>query len=409
VPPGPPPVAQVVLDGIDLVNAGTDHIQFSLKTHLVSRSSVRVKRISFAGTHVGGVPVYMGPVEGPLELRAGQNSAVPAIPLTIYFRDLDSLAPLERIVREGKVGVEGRARVQFDLNIIQKLALRQWSARAEFPIDQSLPVMIPGGEMGRLAALTALQAANTAIGMAGSALGSLRRSQVDWQDQIGKQYMPALIMAETRYSVITPEGQQLDITQDGVGFQIPNRKFVLTSEMIEPWKYNADVASMLQDKHARLLTESVDLMVWPADAPIEMGTARSVRQGSVRVIKVRDAEENVEVPGKGGYSKVRVSKRDSTHNLATLEFTNGQDGMAPLPLAPKDHMKNESWDRVAVFRFTESTRPEVLFVPAHRDGSRLVLDALVDESAFGSPVLTPLGAVAMLQDEHTGLMLDKVF
>ncbi len=70
---------------------------------------------------------------------------------------------------------------------------------------------------------------------------------------------------------------------------------------------------------------------------------------------------------------------------------------------------NGSWDRIALFRFTESSRPEVVYLPAHRDGNRLVLEGMMDESAFGSPMVTPEGAIAMLQGEHSGLFMDKVF
>ena len=408
-PPQPPPTAQVELDGIDLVDAGPDFIKFDVRTHTTAKTSVKVRRITFSGMHLAGVPVYMGPVEGPLQLRAGQDITLPTIPLTIYFRDLDSLGPLERIISEERVAVEGQARVEFDLNLIQKLLMRQWSGHAEFPIEQSMPVLVPGGPFGKIAALAALQAANAAIGMANSTLGSLRRSQSTWSDEIGKQYIPALVLAQSRYSLMTTEGQRLDMTLDGVGFRTPNHRFVLTSEMLVPWKFNAQVASMLQDKRATLMPESIELLVWPGDAHIEPGTARAMTQGAIRIVQVKESDETVEVPAESGYTKVRVSKRNTSKNLSTLEFTNPQDAGPVLEMAPKDRMNNGSWDRIALFRFTESSRPEVVYLPAHRDGNRLVLEGMMDESAFGSPMVTPEGAIAMLQDEHSGLFMDKVF
>jgi hypothetical protein len=404
-----PPTAQVELDGVDLVDAGADFIKFNVRTHTTAKTSVKVRRITFSGMHLAGVPVYLGPVEGPLQLRAGQDITLPTIPLTIYFRDLDSLAPLERIITDERVAVEGQARVEFDLNLIQKLLMRQWSGHAEFPIQQSMPVLVPGGPFGKIAALAALQAANAAIGMANSTLGSLRRSQSNWQDEIGKQYIPALVLAQSRYSLMTTDGQRLDMTLDGVGFRTPNHRFVLTSEMLVPWKFNAQVASMLQDKRATLMPESIELLVWPGDAHIEPGTARAMTQGAIRIVQVKESDETVEVPAESGYTKVRVSKRDTNKNLSTLEFTNPQDAGPVLELASKDRMNNGSWDRIALFRFTESSRPEVVYLPAHRDGNRLVLEGMMDESAFGSPMVTPEGAIAMLQDEHSGLFMDKVF
>ncbi len=404
------PVAQISIARVDLADAASDHLLFNVSVDASADRNLRVHRICFEGMRLGGVPVYMGTIEGPIDLRARSSQPISSIPLTVYYRDLDSLSPIIQAVSDGQLSVDGYARVEFELNLFQKIALRQWSGRSEVAIHDGVPLSLPGGEFGKLAAIAGLRATDMGLHVAGSALASLRQSQIDWTQDIGREYTAALILAETRYSLVTNDGRTLDLVQDGVGFRIPGQKFVLTAEMLNPWRYNPEVAGMLQNNQARLVSDRFELSVWPGNVPVEQRNGRTYSQGAFRVIGGKEAEETIEIPQPGGYDRVRVARRDSPRNFATFQFTNSQDASHyPMPFAPNNQLQNQEWDRVALFRFSDQVRPELVFVQAHRSGNRLVLDTPIDENAFGSPVLTPRGAIAMVQGERSGTMLTGLF
>ena len=154
------------------------------------------------------------------------------MPVTIYFRDLDSLEPLEHAIREEKATVAGKARVDMDLNLIEKILSRQKDIHADIPVAISTPVQIPGGMLGKTAALTTLQAAQFALNLGGSALHALRQSQKSWKEKLQTQYVPSLVIAESRYSIRLKTGEQADFSIRGLGFRITDDKFVLTDEML---------------------------------------------------------------------------------------------------------------------------------------------------------------------------------
>jgi S1-C subfamily serine protease len=112
------------------------------------------------------------------------------------------------------------------------------------------------------------------------------------------------------------------------------------------------------------------------------------------------------VDDSGKTQKINLEKRDSSSDLALLQITQPDSKLPALQTA--DNPSVTEWNSVAVFRFRDgvsgsSAEPELIVVPAKRDGTRIQLGELVDSSAFGSPIVAPEGVIGIVQDESSGV------
>lgn len=398
------PVA-VAMDGIDLKDVGSDRIHFSLRSHVTADRNLKIKRVRFERMRLGNLPIYLSPIVDELQLEKGTAATLPPIPVTFYFRDLDSLAPLEQAVHDGQVSVEGKARADLDLTMIERAALRQWVAHADLPIAVKIPVEVPGGVAGRTAALVTLRGAQIALNLGGSSLHALRTSQKGWEAELQAHYIPAMVVAESRYSLQMPDNQRADFVVRGLGFRISEDKFVLTDEMVAPWKYDADATVALQTGKAWLVEGSPDLLVWPSGEALDGASARSLARGQIRVEYASGRSQVTHVSTDDKNVKVKFAQRDSDANYAVLRFVRPEDKGTAVQLAPEQVRRSQNWDRLTLFRVDETGKLEVVSTPAHREESRLLLDDPIDDRGFGSLLIAPEGAVGMVQDERTGMAL----
>lgn len=404
-PAAPADPVGVAIDSIDLKDVSTDRIRFEIRSHVTADRHLKIRRVRFEHMYLGSLPIYLSPIEDRMELEKGVSAVLPRIPVTIYFRDLDSLEPLEHAVREEKATVTGKARIDMDLNLIEKVLSRQKDVHADIPISISTPVQVPGGMLGKTAALTTLRAAQFALNLGGSALHALRQSQKSWEEKLRTQYVPSVVIAESRYSIRLTSGEQADFIVRGLGFRITEDKFVLTDEIYEPWKYDTEVATALQTHKASLIDENRDLLVWNSSEPLDPNTARSLSRKTIHEEHHSDQSDAAHVPSDDKSVKIKLSKRDSDSNYAVFKFTRPEDKGTPIQLAADVVLHSQNWDRLTMFRIDDEGALELISMPAHRTNDRVVLEDSVDERAFGSLLISPDGAVGMVQAEQSGMIL----
>lgn len=395
----------VVIDRVELKDAASDRVRFDVQGHIIASRKLKIKRVRFEQMHLGRTPIYLSPISSYLELEKGTAVTLPPIPLTLYFRDLDSLEPVEQAVRDGKVTVTGNARVDLDLNLLERAVARQWSVHADMPVAMTAPVDVPGGGAGRAAALATLHAAQLALTIGGAALDVFGQSHKASDDDLRAQYSPAMVIVESRYSLQLRDGHRVDFVLRGLGFRISEDKFVTTGEMVEPWKYDTDAATGLQAGEASLIEDSRDLLVWPAGESPDAGSARSLLRGSIHVERTSNKTELTHVPSGQEGVEVRVARRDSDENYAVLRFTRAEDRGTAVRLAGEEIRRSQSFDRLTLFRVNDSGKLEALSTPAQREEKRIALEDPVDDHGFGSLLIAPDGAVGMVQDERTAMVL----
>jgi hypothetical protein len=395
------PRLQTGFDSVQLVATGADHVRFEVRTHVTAAKNLTVTRVRFDQMRLGEIPFYLSPIQGPFELKSGRPFALPPISMTIYFRDIDSLAPVEEAIRDGEVRVRGHALADLDLNLVERIALREWKGHADVSVEDRIPVEIPGGFAGRTAALLALQAAQTALSIAGSTLNVMRTSQKTWSDALQREYGQSVALAESRYTLKMTDGQRFDVINRGLGFRISDERVVITGALAEPWKYDSETAAVIETRRGSVVKESYDILVWPGDGRIEDAAALS--NGRLVTEKIASKTEGVMVPDGDRTVRVSLAKRDNDSNYAVLRLVGDADRGKAMPAAGS--VSGQNWDHVAIYRLTEDGPPEMIFVAARRQESRLVFDTPVDDRAAGSPVMTPDGAIGILQDERSGMVL----
>jgi hypothetical protein len=390
---------------VELKSAGADHALLEVRTVVAVSHDVTVQRVRFEGMHLGAIPVFLEPIDAPFEAKAGQVIYLRPIPITVFYRDLGALDTLQSAIEDGELRVWGQARVDLNLNLLDRIQLMQWAGKSDLPIQARMAITIPGGQLGKRAAITALRAARQAFTLAGATLSGLGvGGDRDAQAMTGR-FAPSMLMVESRYSLQMADGHRVDMSPHGLGFRVSDKSFIVTAEMLEPWRYDADAAVLLEMKQATIIADSVDLLVWPADAgPDE--PARKLSNGDFRVDQASGKVDSVMVPTSGKRIRIQLARRDVDKNLAVLTFNQERDWRPQISSAPREVASRTAWDKVAAFRFQDGGKLELIWVPVRRSEGRLVLDSPVDMSAFGSPLLTSDGVIGMVQDERSGVSLN---
>ena len=396
---------EVSIDAVTVKDVTSDRVRFNVESHVTSSRKLKIKTIQFEQMHLGTLPVYLSPIQDFLTLEKGVPTALDPIPLTIYFRDLDSLKPLQDVVREQQASVQGNARVNLDLNLLEHIFGGPGIAHVDAPLKVTAPVEIPGGFIGQTAALATLSAAQLALDLGGSGLSGLRQSQRGWESELRSRYTPAIVIAESRYSIRLRGDKRVDFVTRGLGFRISPDRFVLTGEMIEPWKYDPDVTAALQTGDASLLDDGRDLLVWPTGGVLSVASARALSRGAIQVEHIPARVESTRVAVDRQDVKVQLARRNTDANYAVLRFTRSEDKGPAAPSMQAAGAGFESWDRLTIFRADENGRLEFISTPAHRQNGRVILEDSVDDHAYGSLLISPRGPVGMLQDENSGMPL----
>ena len=388
----------VRFESLTVADVGPDKIQLEVKFGVMTRMKLTLKSARFQTMRMNGVPMYIAPLDEKLELDASPSwHPVRLAPITLYFRDLGTLAPIRQAVVEKAAHFEGEARVELDLSLAPRIVL---------PFRQTVPVNIPGGEMGRKAVLGTLSAAEFAV-QRGGELAEKIRKYFGKNDEIARQYRPSLWLVETRYRYIS-EGHRVERSVQSTAFLIAPRRLMTTAEALQPWMYDAESAQAL-DSHAAVLDDAFyDVRAWPAEAAVRDDTALSLHKSTLRIASVGSETENVVVAAAGKIRAVKLGKRDSDANVGILDLENPPPGGAPVHDASMDDYEV---DHVALFRFALD-RPDAeassIFVRVRRRDGRLALSGSVDSTAFGSPLVLPSGAIGMVQDENSGVVLEKL-
>ncbi len=403
-PVQPVPVT-ITMDSIYLKDVSTDRIRFEIRSHVTADRKLRIKRVRFENMYLGTLPIYLSPIEDRLQLEKGVPIGLPPVPVTIYFRDLDSLQPIEDVVRGQRATITGRARIDLDLNLIEKVLSRQSNVHADLPVAITTPVQVSGGVFGQTATLASLRAAQFALTLGGSALHRLRQSQKNWEQELCNRYIPTLVVAESHYSLLLRTGERADFVARGLGFRISEDKFVVTDEMLEPWKYDTEVVVAMLTQGASVVEQTRDLLVWPSGEALDPARARSLSRKTVAVEHKSDQRETAHVPSEGKTVKIHVAKRDADANYAVLRFTRSEDKGTPIQPANEQIMHSQNWDRLTMFRMDDQGHVELVFTPAHRKNNRIFLEDSVDDRTFGSLLIAPEGALGMTQAEQSGMLL----
>jgi hypothetical protein len=411
------PGLKVTVDKVSVLDVAQDRLQLAFVVTLVSDSNVAVRQVTFDNFRLNDVPLYVSAVTQPLSLKANQPQQLPEpLKVTLYFRDLDSVRPLQTALAEKRAHVEGTVYVEGEMPVLGKLLFMGSRVRVPVTLREDIPLNVPENKTLQSVAAKALDAVAASFGPLSSLAESLRRRGSSWRDDLWKDVGPALLLGYVRFTLKTKKGERQDFEYTGTGYRISANQFILCKSLVEPWKFDPDVASAIKFGGMTLDTAAYDVWVWPRDARVrddrnELNPATAFRLGQSDFRRVvQPADENAgffALQPEGRPKKIDLHKRSSASNLVLFEFRNPPSFSGQMKKSLGD---SKAWDRVAVFRFPggvsdRQARADLIFVPASRAGAMIMLETPLDSTAWGSPVVSQEGIIGLLQDQASAVPL----
>jgi hypothetical protein len=409
---------QIQIDVVktSVLNFSADKLVLGLSLSISSKRDLTVEQIVLGGLRINGLPLYAAPIKQKFQIHNGDKTLLPdSLPVTVYLRDLDSVSPLEHAIAKGYTTVDGTAYASVRLNPLA--AVLFFSRHVDVAInlhEEVLPFTVPGGQVGKNAALAVLSGTGKAMQAVSATVDRGRNWASDFRRDTMKQYLSHLMLAYAHYELRDQQGNNTVVQWCGVALTIAPNLLLVPREAIEPWKFDPDVADAIHSKRLSLNSASYDLWLWPTSSAVLQSnelnpdTALRLSQKQFSVIRTPDREQRkiMALEDSGKTQKISVEKRDSSSDLALLEVVNSDRPFDALQIG--DSPSATAWDSVALFRFrgglrNSSADPELIILPAKRTGSRIELEESVDSSVFGSPIVAPEGIVGIVQDENSGV------
>jgi hypothetical protein len=359
----------VEVKSIGVAEVATDRVKLSVHLGGTAGYDAVVRQIAFDGVTLNGVPVFVPSLPEPLRLVRGKPYTA-AVEATVLYRDLPSLDPVRRMVREGKVRVNATVRLQPDLSLVQKLALRTWSPWVSVKIDRTVDVEVPGGSMGRTTALVVLAGADSVWSLGQRGL-EWRRERDEFIAKVRSDYAPRVVMITTKYRLADGEGQWT-----GLGFHWEGHEVIAPAEAAEPWLFDAGMADAIAARAVEV-----------GEVTIAARTAAGAAMPLTLVHVARETEKGLSVGRRKTY---RFRERASASNLARFR----------TPSKAEAVKQGKMGDDVAIFRLLDGVL-EILVIAAVVENGNLRLADPVDSRAYGSPVIGRDGFLGILQDQRT--------
>jgi hypothetical protein len=410
---------EVVVERTRVAAISADGLRLEVSLSVSGKRDLSIDQVALSNLRVNNVPVYAAPMTNKFSLIAGQRTLLPAIELTVYFRDLDTTAPLRQAIAQGQVEVAGTAILDFRLPGLAQIVLLSRRAQATVPFREDVAMEFPGGTVSKSAALHTLEAVDSLSQRLQAGIDSVLASRSEWRRTLWRDYASNLWFGYSRFDLRDPQGQLTTVECTGSALRISSTRVLVTKELLQPWKFDVGMAAAIHDRQLVLAEASYDLWLWPEDAKLRASNnalnpaaAYRLSQGQLRVADVpHDDMEKVVMPMKADKTaRVSVHRRPSDSNLATLVVA-GPTAAGVPQFAEK--LRSESWDSVAVFRFradpfANEVEPELIFISAHLERNRIIIDTALDSSAWGSALITPDGIIGIVQDENSAVAWPEI-
>lgn len=247
-------------------------------------------------------------------------------------------------------------------------------------------------------------ASAAALNMAKEHLAKLRLEQT-----LGATVRPALYLLYTEYVVRDPKSKASEnFSQSGTGFLAsPDGKLLTTKRVVAPWKFDPQVAFLIEHQHLEMDKDSVKTYAWPAGAQVlaadgqpDFQSALSTEKQTLKVLltppdqmvqqdyqdpdSAERATLHLHAPGEADLALLQLSGT----GFHPLSF---EDSAASLAAHPKLVLCSYPFG-VSQPR----TEPRLLSVKAELQGAAVVMEHQVDPGESGAPLLNGDGKVVAL-------------
>jgi len=399
----------VLFRGITYEDINLDRLV--LRLHLsvkpVDRAAT-IRRIYFQNFQAGGIPVQIETFEKEFKLSEKAVVDLPA-PLTcsIVFSDVGSVAPLKEIVGRDSLRITGRSFIEVKLNVLEKLVLR--TKRLVLPVDanEEVPLqMFSGNPLLQMAANKILDTLSDPSATAAMALAREHLAKLAAERALASLGRASLYLLYCEYVLRNPKtGAAEKFAQSGTGFVVGADGKLLTAKcVIQPWKFDPQIAFLMKRHHLELDEKSYELSAWPAgarvasaDGQLDFKAAFRTTEKTLRVVKTlpdRMEKQDYQDPDTGEEATLSVHI-PGENDAAVLRLVGST--AQPLPLADSG-TKPAPGLKTALLGFPfglsqAQAEPKPIFVQVVVEGSLVRLEHQLNPGESGAPLLTPDGKV----------------
>lgn len=385
---------QAEIKHVELVDLATDHVTLEIRLRVQASRSIRVRQLTFHEIRLNGMPVHIGALTRPFELPADQFTVLAPLDATIYFRELPDLDALHRILQTSRAHLKGLARADLNLRWAARIALGSRTATAWAPFDAELRAELPGGLPGYAAALATLGLADGM--MRGSAELHLLRER--WLGSAHNASLGRTAVVRATIPLRTKSGQRTSLETTGIGILSATGQVLIPHAIIEPWRYDADLAAAVVRRQIRR----------KGKPRVHITASDSAAESVIPKIELGDCQDQRNFVVRGEQTtRVRLCAPSGPGALAT-----GQLPAAWPPITPWARMPLRDGETREAIVFSVlgdgPTAPptwETQFVSVTRRAGQLLLETPVSSAARGSPVLVDGRLVGQVQTEDQALYL----
>jgi S1-C subfamily serine protease len=370
-----------------------------------------VQRMYFQDVRVSGIPVHIETFAQEFKLSSKDPVDVPSpLKCSILFAELDSLAPVREMVDKDKILITGQSFIEVKLNALEKAALRTKQLVIPVTLNEQVPLnLFQGNPLLHLTADAVLEtladpSSAAAINMAKEHLAKLHQDQT-----LGAKVNPALYLLYTEYVVHDPKSKALEkFAESGTGFLVSaDGKLLTTKRVVAPWKFDPQVAFLLEHSHLEVDQGSVKTYAWPAGAKLtaaggqpDLQSALSTEKQTLKVLQMppdQMTQQDYQDPDSEERATLHLHAEGES-DLALLQVSG--TGFHPLSL-PNSAANLASGAQLVLGSYPygvsqPQTDPRLLSVKAGLEGTALTMDHAVDPGETGAPLLNAEGEVVAL-------------
>ncbi len=407
--PGTPAEDPVIYK--DLTYEAIDLEKLTLNLFLSVRPVDRaatVRRVVFQDIRANGVPIRIESFDQEFKLSKKETVDLPGpLKCAIVFSELDSLKPVKDVVEQDKIRISGQSFIEVKLNAVEKVALRARRLVLPVQLNEEVPLqMFSGNPILKMAATKILDTLADPSTSAAIVLAKEHLARLSTSRSLAATGKNSIYLIYCEYSVRDPKTAITEkFSEIGTGFLASaDGKLVTAKRVVQPWKFNPQVAALLEGSHLELDPKGYRIWAWPAgaqelsaDGQPDPKTALTTDNQTLRALtSAPDRMETVNYQDAEIGTAIQLSLHAPGENDAAVLQLTGAD-FHPLTLAEqKTELSPDVKLALLGFPFGLSQSPadfRLVFVKAEKNGSLISLDHQINPGESGAPLITPDGKV----------------
>lgn len=365
-----------------------------------------IRRIHFQDVQVSGFPLHIEPFEGEFKVSKKDSVDLPRpLRCSIVFSDFSSVKPLLEMVERDSVRLTGRSFIEVKLTLLQKIALR--SRRLVLPVElnEEMPLEVfSDSPLLRAAALRILQTLADPSTEAAAALARRHLARLAAEHRLTSLARSSLLLVYSEFSLRDPaSGNEEKFSELGTGFAVPGGGILTAKRVLEPWKFDPELAFLIERRGMKLDESTYRLAAWPGgeavlsnELKLNFDDALSTTNGTLQKLRVLPDEmvsQSYVDPESGERATLQLHARGA-NDAAILNAPSA--GLEAVGVADVQALSPDDLTALVGFPFGLSrpkAKAEVDFVSASLEGSRIHLSRPLRPGEAGAPLVNSQGHV----------------